>query len=284
MGGVRVKQEEASNAMEIDTPLAAGGTNEDVTSASSATTMSAMTKQQESLPPSTVETLNLSEEEKNKLKEASWSAAIIRRNAHLFRRSGLTKFQTLSHQHTALQPSETASDVPAIHRLVEPHIASFDALFQFDEAGGLLDHAMQDIGVKELQDAQGNIVRYWIENVHLAKPVVSDRKQPLKTSLMPTEARERGITYRGRFSALLYYTINGGPILKEEKSLGVLPIMLKSTKCHLHGMSPADLIEANEEGEELGGYFITNGIERLIRLLIVQKRNHVFTFPYLIIS
>jgi DNA-directed RNA polymerase I subunit RPA2 len=35
------------------------------------------------------------------------------------------------------------------------------------------------------------------------------------------------------------------------------------------------MIEKHEEAEELGGYFIINGIERLIRLLIVQRRNHV---------
>lgn len=44
--------------------------------------------------------------------------------------------------------------------------------------------------------------------------------------------------------------------------------------CHLFGLSPAALIEKHEEAEELGGYFIVNGIERLIRMLIVNRRNH----------
>ena len=33
-------------------------------------------------------------------------------------------------------------------------------------------------------------------------------------------------------------------------------------------------MEAKEESDELGGYFIVNGIEKLIRMLIVQRRNH----------
>jgi DNA-directed RNA polymerase beta subunit len=42
-----------------------------------------------------------------------------------------------------------------------------------------------------------------------------------------------------------------------------------------HGLAPfKELVEAKEESEELGGYFIVNGIEKLIRMLIVQRRNH----------
>jgi DNA-directed RNA polymerase I subunit RPA2 len=39
-------------------------------------------------------------------------------------------------------------------------------------------------------------------------------------------------------------------------------------------LSPYDLVERKEESEELGGYFICNGIEKIIRLLIVQRRNY----------
>lgn len=44
-------------------------------------------------------------------------------------------------------------------------------------------------------------------------------------------------------------------------------------------MTPAQLVDAKEETEELGGYFIVNGNEKLIRMLIVGKRN----FPMAII-
>lgn len=50
--------------------------------------------------------------------------------------------------------------------------------------------------------------------------------------------------------------------------------MVKSNICHLRGMSPKQLIYHSEESEDLGGYFIVNGIEKLIRLLIVNRRNH----------
>jgi DNA-directed RNA polymerase I subunit RPA2 len=39
-------------------------------------------------------------------------------------------------------------------------------------------------------------------------------------------------------------------------------------------MSSAKLVEHHEEPEEFGGYFIINGNERLIRFLILPRRNH----------
>jgi DNA-directed RNA polymerase I subunit RPA2 len=38
-------------------------------------------------------------------------------------------------------------------------------------------------------------------------------------------------------------------------------------------MSPDQLVKAKEESEELGGYFIVNGLEKIIRMLQVNRRN-----------
>lgn len=42
-------------------------------------------------------------------------------------------------------------------------------------------------------------------------------------------------------------------------------------------MSSADLVRHHEEPEEFGGYFVINGHERLIRYLILPRRNHVIS-------
>jgi DNA-directed RNA polymerase I subunit RPA2 len=39
-------------------------------------------------------------------------------------------------------------------------------------------------------------------------------------------------------------------------------------------MTPDELVKAKEESEELGGYFIVNGIEKIIRMLLVNRRNY----------
>lgn len=47
-----------------------------------------------------------------------------------------------------------------------------------------------------------------------------------------------------------------------------------SDKCRLHGLSGEELIARGEEENENGGYFICNGLEKIIRMLIVQRRNY----------
>ena len=42
-------------------------------------------------------------------------------------------------------------------------------------------------------------------------------------------------------------------------------------------MSSSELVRHHEEAEEFGGYFIINGNERLIRYLILPRRNHVIS-------
>lgn len=42
-------------------------------------------------------------------------------------------------------------------------------------------------------------------------------------------------------------------------------------------MSSAELVRHHEESEEFGGYFVINGNERLIRYLILPRRNHVIS-------
>lgn len=56
--------------------------------------------------------------------------------------------------------------------------------------------------------------------------------------------------------------------------MGDLPIMVKSGRCHLKGLSPQKLVRLKEEANEMGGYFVMNGIERVIRLLQVPRRNY----------
>ena len=51
--------------------------------------------------------------------------------------------------------------------------------------------------------------------------------------------------------------------------------MVRSSKCHIANYTKAELLAKGEESIDYGGYFIVNGIERLIRLLIVPKRHYV---------
>ena len=59
------------------------------------------------------------------------------------------------------------------------------------------------------------------------------------------------------------------------KRLGSLPIMVKSAKCYLRHMGRKELIRSKEEGNEFGGYFICNGIERIIRMLVQVRQQEL---------
>lgn len=43
----------------------------------------------------------------------------------------------------------------------------------------------------------------------------------------------------------------------------------------MDGLTPKELVERHEEAEEWGGYFIINGLEKIIRMLIMPRRNYV---------
>ncbi len=54
-----------------------------------------------------------------------------------------------------------------------------------------------------------------------------------------------------------------------------IPIMVLSNACNLAAIPRSEFTRHNEEERELGGYFIVNGKERLLRLLIMARRNYV---------
>jgi DNA-directed RNA polymerase beta subunit len=47
----------------------------------------------------------------------------------------------------------------------------------------------------------------------------------------------------------------------------------RSNHCNLWRLSPDELIRRGEEGNEPGGYFICGGAEKVVRLLVANKRN-----------
>ena len=112
-----------------------------------------------------------------------------------------------------------------------------------------------------------------VADAQIGYPTVKDNNRDVK--MTPREARERGLTYAGglRINMMFQVTGNSSDIVVNAK-LGDFPIMVMSDKCHIKGMSHAQLLNAREESNEIGGYFVMNGLERVIRLLQVPRRNY----------
>ncbi len=85
-----------------------------------------------------------------------------------------------------------------------------------------------------------------------------------KRNIYPVEARLRKLTYSAPITIRVSAIINGAQRESFETQICNLPIMLRSKQCHLHKLSPSELIAKGEDPEDPGGYFIINGTEKVI--------------------
>ena len=102
--------------------------------------------------------------------------------------------------------------------------------------------------------------------------------------IFPNEARLQDLTYECPVFVDIYekFTCIADGVetvsMHPQNLLLKLPVMVKSIKCSLDGMTPDELTERGECPRDPGGYFIINGKERA---LIPQERlnyNHVYCF------
>ena len=156
--------------------------------------------------------------------------------------------------------------------LFKPHVSSFDYFLEEGLAASVA--ALEPVEVEH--PAGGPRMRVWLESVAVARPVRTEAGSLDDKPLYPAEARERSVSYRGALHATICRQV--GEDSEPErftKKLGQMPIMVRSKQCHLRSLSPAGLIAKHEEGGENGGFFVVNGNERAIRLLIAPRRNHM---------
>lgn len=106
-------------------------------------------------------------------------------------------------------------------------------------------------------------------------PTINNNVTFKQQRLYPAECRIRKISYKGKLSVTISWSLNGKLQDLIEDVVGEIPIMVKSSRCNITGLGKTDLVKHKEDDEEFGGYFIMNGNEFLIRTLIAQRRNYV---------
>lgn len=166
-------------------------------------------------------------------------------------------------------PSSTAA--LRMKDITAPHIQSFN--YMLDEG---LAKAIADIPHRELKLSSGDTLHFWVEDAMIGKPMKSALDgQASDPRLFPAECRERGMTYAAPLAVTIARRINNeDDVVRVQAKLGDIPIMVGSNRCHLAGLTPSELVGVGEEATEYGGYFICNGIERLVRMLQLSKRNY----------
>ncbi|KAI9875559.1 MAG: DNA-directed RNA polymerase I subunit RPA2 [Pleopsidium flavum] len=217
------------------------------------------------------------------------------------------EFDTVRREKLFRNPPKDHTAYPALVAALQPHIESFNALLDNNK---LVEAALKDIGTKVFLDGEAekpeqkaertkhggtaekrNRLSVRIREVYLEKAVLppGNKFSTRNREIYPAECRERHVTYRGRLRARLEFRVNNGEWKETIRELGQVPIMLKvgtlkkalniRPRLLLYVVRQIDVISKNlvqhkEESEELGGYFIVNGIEKLVRMLIVARRNY----------
>ncbi|KAF4685557.1 DNA-directed RNA polymerase I subunit RPA2 [Perkinsus olseni] len=184
-------------------------------------------------------------------------------------KAGVEKWTPFDHPHyVQFNAPVDAWGARLLNDSVKPHVDSFN-LFTNEILGLMPD----DISPAEMTWHDGTTVRCWLSDLALHQPIRGE--DVLDPRLLPTHCRQAHITYSGELSGTVNVSLGTGepPVQMARVPLGLVPIMVRSEACHLHGMPPSKMVQCGEDPDERGGYFIVNGNEKVVRLLIMPKSN-----------
>ncbi|MBU0470894.1 MAG: DNA-directed RNA polymerase subunit B'' [Nanoarchaeota archaeon] len=145
-------------------------------------------------------------------------------------------------------------------KFVESNIQSFNRL---------MEKGLQEV-IEENKEAEPAIIPHNIEKfkirfgrISVGKPEITEADGSKRT-IYPMEARMRKISYSAPINLEISTYINDVQRENFIAEVGKMPVMLRSRFCHLHGLNKEELIKRGEDATDPGGYFIINGIEKLI--------------------
>lgn len=159
----------------------------------------------------------------------------------------------------------------ALQGLVSPHIDSFN---YFVSQG--LQEVVQRLEPVEIQSPLSDArCQVWLENPTMLRPLKDTGLSTADERLFPRDCRVSASSYKAALHMDVCYQTDGGAVHRFNRRFGMLPIMVKSDICYLSNLDRAGLVRKGEESVEMGGYFICNGIERIIRMITLQRRHYI---------
>jgi DNA-directed RNA polymerase subunit B len=143
--------------------------------------------------------------------------------------------------------------------LVGQHLDSYNRFIREE-----LQHVVDSVG-KLTPKIEGYIVE--LGDIHVEEPSIREADGS-EHKLYPNEARIRNLTYASKLHLDMTPVRKEGSVSTRLETMriyiGDLPVMLRSEKCHLNGLSDEELIKHGEDPKDPGGYFIINGSERVL--------------------
>ncbi len=139
--------------------------------------------------------------------------------------------------------------------------------FQMESFEDFVENRIQkiidEIGVIQPEVPEIGDLEIRLGKVRIGEPYIREADGSIR-KILPREARLRDITYAAPIYVEATTVVNGAELDTVEVHIGDLPIMVKSKFCPLSRMSREELIEAGEDPDDPGGYFIVNGTERVV--------------------
>lgn len=145
-------------------------------------------------------------------------------------------------------------------------------------------------GIKQIMTAN-NIIDSDIDHtfylkyldIRLGTPTITENM--VENKIYPQDCRNRDLTYSANLYVDIEYTRNKQIIVKRDLNMGRIPIMLRSSRCHLTNNNSMT-IESNYSSKKRtrdskecsydnGGYFIIKGIERVVMVQEQLLKNRI---------
>lgn len=96
-----------------------------------------------------------------------------------------------------------------------------------------------------------------------------------KTIITPQMCRLRDMSYCAPISVDVEYTRGRQVVIRRGVVIGRMPIMLRSSKCVLHGLNHEQMADKRECPYDPGGYFIVKGVEKVILIQEQLSKNRI---------
>lgn len=185
-------------------------------------------------------------------------------------------------QPSTLPLSSESDRVAHLKSMVAPHIDSFN--FAMGNGIEILPEMIPPVVLHtdrdKSKDSGGKPVRIEVRYTKLSvvKPRHQESSQKvLAADILPNECRRAGVSYTGDLLAEYGIFVGDESVDLPPRRIARIPMMVCSDKCNLAGKRPQQLVDMGEEQYELGGYFIINGAEKLLRMIIVPRANAVIS-------
>ena len=149
-------------------------------------------------------------------------------------------------------------------KISRAHIQSFDYMLEEGLTLGVRHIPPLEMMLKERRLVVS------VTDISVAKPKHGKGKTDLT---YPSAARMSESSYTGLLTTGFRIQLGQQTEVLREK-VAEIPIMLKSLACNLRGLSQSEMIMRKEDANDVGGYFIINGKERVIRMLTAMRRNY----------